>query len=66
MPPTLPYNSPMPQNFLRTKEKEPAARVPLDLDGFDQILAVRDVLMNFPRVAEMPANRYYRPTEGGK
>ena len=34
----------------------------------NQVTAIRDILMVYPKVAELPANRYYRPLaqEGGK
>jgi hypothetical protein len=60
----LPYGSPMPQNF--TVQMEPELRKVFEGDRFEQLTALRDVLMNFPKVADMPANRYYRPSEGGK
>jgi hypothetical protein len=58
----LTYRGLMPQNFKSDKPPEPGfAGTP-----FQQITAVRDVLMDFPRVADMPLNRYYRPPPGGE
>lgn len=62
------YNTPMPQNFPKTKREF--------LDWFNtkaddphltlmQVTAVRDVLMNLPRVADTPAARKFRETQGG-
>jgi hypothetical protein len=56
------YPTPMPQNYAKNKE--------LNKDIFDgssreQVQALRDVLLDFPRVAEMPVNRYYRMAPGG-
>jgi len=66
------YPTPMPQNFAANEAPYPEFNV---VDGpgrrpapLQQAIAVRDVLMYFPKVAEMPANRYYRATatEGEK
>jgi mono/diheme cytochrome c family protein len=52
----------MPTNF---KSNDPAWP---EFDGsmLEQATAVRDVLINYPKVAEMPVNRYYRSTSGEK
>jgi len=31
----------------------------------EQIMAIRDVLMNYPKIAELPANRFYRLAPAG-
>jgi cytochrome c2 len=49
---------PMPQNFPRTKTEyqDIFAGTPIQ-----QATAVRDVLMNYAKVADLPVDRYYRP-----
>jgi mono/diheme cytochrome c family protein len=55
------YPTPMPANFRRVDPPYP------EFDGtlIDQIRGVRDVLLYYPKVADMPANRYYRTAPGG-
>jgi hypothetical protein len=55
------YPTPMPANFRRVDPPYP------EFDGtlIDQIRAVRDVLLFYPKVADMPANRYYRSAPAG-
>src|SRR5262249_8962338 len=53
---------PMPQNFKSNDPPWPEFAGSL----LEQATAVRDVLINYPKVADLPANRYYRPTLGGK
>jgi hypothetical protein len=50
----------MPTNFKSNDPPWP------EFDGtmLEQATAVRDLLINYPRVAEMPVNRYYRSTSG--
>jgi cbb3-type cytochrome oxidase cytochrome c subunit/mono/diheme cytochrome c family protein len=55
----FPYTPVMPSNFPRNKL--------VDQDLFkgqpvQQVMAIRDVLLNFPRIASMPVNRFYRAT----
>jgi len=50
----FPYSTQMPQNFASDKIQWQESFVGPPLD---QIKAVRDVLMDLPRVADMPANR---------
>jgi hypothetical protein len=60
----LTYPTPMPQNFPNGKDQ---FRDFFDAPSGIQVRALRDVLMNYPRVAELPVNRSYRPaTSGGK
>jgi mono/diheme cytochrome c family protein len=51
------YPTPMPQNFARTEKPYP------EFNGtiLEQATAVRDILMNLPRIADLPVNRYHRP-----
>jgi mono/diheme cytochrome c family protein len=61
-PDRLMYPTIMPQNFPNGQAK--------DTDIFsgsplEQGTAVRDVLLDFPKVADRPENRYYRPAPGG-
>jgi mono/diheme cytochrome c family protein len=51
------YNTVMPVNF---PSNERTSQELFDGPPLEQIMAIRDVLMNFPRVAELPANRFYR------
>jgi mono/diheme cytochrome c family protein len=56
-----PFGShPMPTNFARNSKPWS------DFDGsmLEQATAVRDVLINYPKVAEMPVNRLYRSAPG--
>jgi len=58
---------PMPANFPRN-DKQPwwtdfAVSAP-DKAGLEKSAALRDILMDLPKVAEMPANRYYRAAAG--
>jgi hypothetical protein len=58
----LSYKTPMPANFGRSDK--PYA----EIDGSmqEQLRAVRDILLNYPKIADMPANRFYTPvTPGG-
>ncbi len=59
------YPTPMPQNFPKDKvdAKGNGNLYPefLGTPG-QQATAIRDVLLNYPRVSEMPGNRVYRPT----
>ncbi len=54
----LPYDSPMIMNFSATEPRWQALHAGTALQ---QIHAVRDVLMNFPRIADMPVNRLHSP-----
>ena len=62
------YDPAMPQNFPRQDDPKavPALVELMDAPALAQITALRDVLLNFPKVAELPANRYYRSVTGGK
>lgn len=65
----LTYPTPMPQNFPADKKPWPAfatAAVEDNQANREQIMAVRDILMNLPRAAELPVNRYFRPPPGGE
>jgi mono/diheme cytochrome c family protein len=53
----LSNNPPMPQNYARDTQD----RKIFDGDPIEQIRAARNVLMNYPRILDMPANRSYRP-----
>ncbi|MCS6852453.1 MAG: c-type cytochrome [Gemmataceae bacterium] len=55
------YITPMPQNFPADKKEYQAFFAG---DSLEQVTAVRDVLLNFPRVSDMPVNRYRGPTSG--
>jgi hypothetical protein len=52
----------MPQNFPRDKKEYNDI---FDGSSLEQVQAVRDVLMNFPKVANRPENRYSRSGSGG-
>ena len=52
----------MPQNFPRNEKNYTEI---FDGSPLDQLTAVRDVLLNFPKVANRPENRYYRSGSGG-
>ena len=55
-----PYNPAMPVNF--PLEKDQANKEDYyHGTSQEQIRAVRDALLNFPRISTMPINRYYRP-----
>jgi cbb3-type cytochrome oxidase cytochrome c subunit len=56
------YPTIMPQNFPRNKEE---SRQLFDGTPEEQVLAIRDALMDLPKVLEMPANRYYRMAPAG-
>lgn len=65
------YPTPMPQNF--PADKMPWPEFVTAADGragmLEQMRAVRDILMILPKVADLPANRHYRPpvaSEGAK
>jgi mono/diheme cytochrome c family protein len=57
-------NNPMPGNFNNSGQQP----VWPDFAGtmFDQVVAVRDALVDYPRVSAIPMNRVYRPATGGK
>jgi mono/diheme cytochrome c family protein len=52
---------PMPQNFKSDGTPWPQFTGTM----LDQVIAVRDVLIDYPRVSTIPANRAYRPPSGG-
>jgi hypothetical protein len=54
----LPYDSSMIMNFSAAEPRWQAMHAG---QAIQQIHAVRDVLMNFPRIADMPVNRLYNP-----
>jgi mono/diheme cytochrome c family protein len=54
----LSNNSPMPQNYA---QDTPPDRKLFDGVPIQQVRAVRNVLMDFPQIHDMPANRNYRP-----
>jgi mono/diheme cytochrome c family protein len=56
------YNPTMPANF---KRNERISQELFDGDAPAQIRALRDVLMDLPRIANVPANRYYRRGPAG-
>jgi mono/diheme cytochrome c family protein len=59
----LSYPTPMPANFLRDKvDTKGNSTLTSDFVGtpFEQAKAVRDILMDLPRVADMPVNRNAR------
>jgi mono/diheme cytochrome c family protein len=62
----LTYTPVMSQNFDRGNDKE--LRNFFDAPSRDKVQALRDVLMNYPKVADLPVNRSYQPpaTSGGK
>ncbi|MFL5242765.1 MAG: c-type cytochrome [Gemmataceae bacterium] len=58
------YDPIMPQNFPKGQDVLPEL---FEGDSRQKVTALRDVLMNLPKVADMPANRnYYQSTLGGK
>ena len=61
-PPRLMQPTIMPQNFQRDQKLYTTT---FEGSSLDQLRAVRDVLMNFPKIANRPENRYYRSGSGG-
>jgi mono/diheme cytochrome c family protein len=60
----LTYDTAMPQNFGKDQSN---LRDLFEGSSLEQVQALRDVLMNFSKVADMPVNRSYRAaTSGGK
>jgi hypothetical protein len=55
------YPTPMPENFGKDSKPYPE----FDGNHLEQLTAVRDVLMFYPKVVEMPANRFYLHTTPG-
>ncbi len=51
----------MPVNFPRSKEDDKAIRQLFEGGALDQVTAVRDILMDYPKQADRPWNRYFRP-----
>jgi mono/diheme cytochrome c family protein len=60
----FPYSPKMPTNFPASQPRETSQEL-FDGPPLDQIMAIRDVLLNFPKVADMPVNRFYRLTPAG-
>jgi hypothetical protein len=61
----LTYPSVMPQNFPR--KGTPVFQDLMPGSSLEQVRAIRDVLMNLPKVADLPVNRSFREaTTGGK
>ncbi len=58
----LTYRSVMPQNFSNDKTE---LQNLFEGDSFEQISALRDVLMNYPKVSELPGVRYGAAPAGG-
>ncbi len=56
------YNTVMPMNF---PNNERTSQDLFDGTPDEQIMAIRDVLMNYPKIAELPANRFYRLAPAG-
>ncbi len=58
----LPYTSSMPQNF----PSNAPLQYPYWIVGtpLEQVIGVRDALMNFPQVSELPVNRYWLRSGG--
>jgi cbb3-type cytochrome oxidase cytochrome c subunit/cytochrome c551/c552 len=56
----VPYDSPMPSYFA---DKEMKYQQLHGGTGLEHIRAVRDVLMNYPRISNLPINRLYNPDE---
>ena len=57
------FNPFMPQGFPNDK---PPAHEPFEGTPLQQVIGVRDVLMNLPRTANLPVNRYRSAPKGGK
>jgi tetratricopeptide (TPR) repeat protein len=61
------YDTPMPQNFARSADPFAGFKgSSRDRAIVEQMTALRDLLMNYPDVADRPANRYFPTTLGGK
>jgi mono/diheme cytochrome c family protein len=56
------YNPVMPMNF---PANERTSQELFDGPPLEQIMAIRDVLMNYPKIAELPANRFSRQAPAG-
>jgi hypothetical protein len=52
----------MPQNFKSDTPPWPEFAGSM----LDQVTAVRDSLIDYPRLSAVPINRAYKPAEGGK
>ena len=62
----FPYDPIMPQNFPRVSKDKETLQELFDGSSIKQITALRDVLMNLPKIADLPGNRnYYWSTLGG-
>jgi mono/diheme cytochrome c family protein len=59
----FPYNTVMPENL--PKEKTTIHEDFFDGASLEQIMAIRDLLLDYPRITNMPINRYYRPASAG-
>ena len=57
------FNPFMPQGFPNDK---PPAHGPFEGTPLQQVVGVRDVLMNLPQAANLPVNRYRLAPKGGK
>lgn len=56
------YDTVMPQNF---PANDPQSKDLFDAPPLEQIMAIRDILMNYPEVANMPVNRYLKVAPAG-
>jgi mono/diheme cytochrome c family protein len=64
----FPYKPAMPVNFPNQYKKSRQQQLSQELfdgEAEQQIMAVRDVLMNLQQLAEQPSNRYFRPGSAG-
>jgi mono/diheme cytochrome c family protein len=58
-------SNPMPQNFPSKQIGNMTQAMDFAGTPLEQVTAVRDVLIDYPKVSSMPANRMYRPQAGG-
>jgi hypothetical protein len=61
----LTYQSLMPQNFAANAKVDPAYAF-LEAAPRDYALAARDAIMDLPRLADLPVNRYRLAPKGGR
>jgi hypothetical protein len=63
----LPYSTPMPQNMPNTTKPDEFRYQPLFYGNpLEQVIGVRDALMNYPRLGETPLIRRWLTLEGGQ
>ncbi len=61
----FPYDTTMPANISRLETTAYGDKDIFVGSRMEQIMAIRDVMANYPKISQLPVNRFYRPAPGG-